>query len=185
MCRCSHARALRALAIEVHFWSSFSKVTLSPWPSLVLYHILGHYARKKRLSGDWKSALSLRTSCARYKYIFEVFGPTQVLFLSILEIMSLMRKKSWFLRVQTSQRIAIANISRRKRPAWCTNRAVGPPWNGENHSVHLFFGEKQRFCLKIRSFAEKKEFLRSFWRKKRLLSLANQRCGTPCHEIYA
>ena len=157
---------------------------LNPWPSLVLYHILGHYARKKRLSGDWKSALSLRTSCARYKYIFEVFGPTQVLFLSILEIMSLMRKKSWFLRVQTSQRIAIANISRRKRPAWCTNRAVGPPWNGENHSVHLFFGEKQRFCLLIRSFAEKKEFFGSFGRKKRLLSLANQRCGTPCQEIY-
>ena len=185
MCRCSHARALRALAIEVHFWSRFSMGILSPWPSLVLYHILGHYARKKRLSENWKDALRLRTSCARYKYFFEVFGPTQVLFWSILEIMSLMRKKSRFLRVQTSQRIAIANISQRKRPAWCTNRAVGPPWNGENHSVHLFFGEKQRFYLKIRSFAEKKEFLRSFWRKKRLLSLANQRCGTPCHEIYA
>jgi len=153
----------------------------SPWPSLVLYHILGHHARKKRLSGDWKSALSLRTSCARYKYIFEVFGPTQVLFWSIL---SLMRHRSWFLRVQTSQRIAIAHISRRKGPAGCANRAVGPPWNGENHSVHLFFGEKWRFYLKIRSFAKKKEFLRSFGRKKRLLSLANQRCGTPCQEIY-
>ena len=44
-----------------------------------------------------------------------------------VDLDSLMRKKSWFLRVQTSQRIAIANISRRKRPAWCTNRAVGPP----------------------------------------------------------
>ena len=184
MCRCSHARALRALAIEVHFWSSFSKVTLSPWPSLVLYHIRGHYARKKRLSGNWKDALLSRTSCARYKYFFDVFGPTQVLFWLILNIMSWMRKKSRFFSVQTSQRIAIAPTSRRKRPAWCTNRAVGPPWNGENHSVHLFFGEKQRFYLKIRSFAEKKEFLRSFWRKKRLLSLANQRCGTPCHEIY-
>ena len=159
-------------------------MTLSPRPSLVLYHIRGHYARKKRLSGNWKSAIRLRTSCARYKYIFEVFGPTQVLFWFILEIMSLMRHRSWFLRAQTSQRIAIANISRRKGPAGCTNRAVGPPWNGENRLVHLFFGEKWRFYLKIRSFAKKKEFFGSFGRKKRLLSLANQRCGTPCQEIY-
>jgi len=53
----------------------------------------------------------------------------------------LMREKSRFFRVQTSQRIAIANISRRKRPAWCTNRAGGPS-EMEKTAWSSFFSKK-------------------------------------------
>ena len=136
--RTSCARYLSTIS---KYFFDCSLAALPPLP--LLYHILGHHASKKRLSGDWKSALRSRTSCARYKYFFEGFGLMQVLFRCIWSYIStfsmffpllclhrrdipLMRERSRFLRAQTSQRIAIANISRRKRPAWCTNRAGGP-----------------------------------------------------------